>query len=61
MTGFLNLDLLRTHEASWDCCRDLARVNNPRPRLVAAWHVDADGRLACRWQTDDESEFVSSG
>jgi hypothetical protein len=53
MTGFLNLDLLRAHEAPWFGWVDAGRVKAPRPRLVAQWQVAQDGRLVCVWRPDD--------
>lgn len=30
---------------------------NVRPRLVAAWHVDAQGRPVCRWTLESSLPF----
>jgi hypothetical protein len=54
MTGCLKLDLLRAHQAPWSWWTGRADV--ARPRLVARWECDSDGRLVCRWQIDDRTE-----
>jgi hypothetical protein len=50
MTGLLTYDLLRTHQASFGPCRDVAV---DRPRLVSAWTVGPEGRPVCQWKTED--------
>ncbi|HME78255.1 MAG TPA: hypothetical protein VKI00_22185 [Mycobacterium sp.] len=30
--------------------------NETRPRLVAQWYVAPDGRLACLWRTDGQTD-----
>jgi len=61
MTGFLKNDLLRAQEAPDFVVRALLRGWIPRPRLIAQWSMAPDGRLVCRWQTDDKTEDESSG
>ena len=36
----------------------LDRLPDGRPRLVCRWHRDADGRLACSWEPDNEQPGV---
>lgn len=48
MTGFLTLDLLRTHDASFDLRRALGLDHSPV--LALTWHIDANGRPISRWQ-----------
>jgi hypothetical protein len=36
----------------------LDRLSDGRPRLVCLWHRDADGRLACSWEPDNEQPGV---
>ena len=33
----------------------------PRPRLVAAWSLDADGRPVCSWSFDTDDPASASG
>ncbi|HME21186.1 MAG TPA: hypothetical protein VKI44_07510 [Acetobacteraceae bacterium] len=35
---------------------DVQGDNEPRPSLVAQWHVAPDGRLVCLWRTDGRKE-----
>lgn len=59
MAGFLNHNLLRAHAAPRDRWPDRGAVVLTRPRLVAQWECTPEGRLACRWQTEDPTEPVS--
>ncbi len=60
MTGFLNLSLLRAHAALRDRWPDRGPAAPTRPRLVAQWACTAEGRLVCRWHTEDRTEPVPS-
>jgi hypothetical protein len=51
MTAFLNVDVLRAHAAPIDLREALRRAGISRPE--ARWLVAHDGRLTCRWQTND--------
>ena len=58
MTGFLNLNLLRAHAAPRDRWPDREPAAFARPRLFAQWACTPNGRLVCRWQTEDRTEPV---
>ena len=54
MTAFLDFfDVRRTHDAPAARWNDVRRTNDARPMLVAGWIVAPNGRLTCRWRTDD--------
>jgi hypothetical protein len=55
MTAFLNLDWLRAHAAPEALYDTLHRVDAMRPALAACWLTAPDGRLVCRWRTDDRA------
>jgi hypothetical protein len=61
MTAFLDFDFRRPHEAPADRWRDVRRGNDPRPTLVAGWTVASNGRLTCRWRTDERTGTEPSG
>jgi len=49
-----------SHKGTKDLVRLFAldRLPARRPRLVCRWHRDADGRLACTWEPDNEQPGV---
>jgi hypothetical protein len=53
MTAFLNIDDLRAHAAPFDPYEMPRRAEFVRPVLSAHWFTTPDGRLTCRWQTDE--------
>jgi hypothetical protein len=59
MTGFLNRNLLRAHTAPQDRWPDRRPAAPVRPRLVAQWECTPEGRLVCRWRTEDRTEPVT--
>jgi hypothetical protein len=48
MATFLTVPRLRALEVPV-LPRALFDLPEPRPVLVAQWHVDCDGQLVCRW------------
>ena len=66
MAARLDLIHLRRHALPADVLTDLDRAairpagscpvpdSSSRPRLSAAWQVDAVGRLACTWSVDTD-------
>ena len=65
MAALLNVDVLRQHAlppafmVQSDAAAGFARDGtvmvglSARPRLVAVWHLNADGRPVCRWSVSD--------
>lgn len=55
MTAFLKLDRLRATALPVGpaVLFRLPETTRTRPALTATWHVGEDGRLICRWDTDD--------
>ena len=53
MTAFLDTDRLRREALPGGLAEHLRRVAARRPSLCASWQLGPDGRLTCRWDTDD--------
>jgi hypothetical protein len=55
MTAFLDTDRLRRQALPGSLTEilDPRRDSPRRPVLIATWQVGSDGRLTCRWDTDD--------